>query len=273
MRIQITDSLDEPTAYQVRSLYAGRGLPAPAELSEQTPDTFYALYYIEETPVSFLMAFCPGNDLCEICGLTRADHERQGFFSALLEAAAVKIKGRQCGQIRLCFPADSSSGAAFAEKNGLRLVHTEYELALSAGSFKGCAGNAKVTARRVRLKRCRRWRAKRLAAAIFGPDQPVFTESGCGMSGSYIIKYGLRTAGIMNILMQDENSACCLYGFGILPGLRRRGIARAALKELTAMLPPGACITLTVSGENIPALNLYRSSGFSDIFSVSFYGK
>ena len=61
---------------------------------------------------------------------------------------------------------------------------------------------------------------------------------------------------------QSGGALFYLCGFGILPGFRGQGLAKAALSRILADCPAGGRLFLQVSTENAPAFSLYQSMGF-----------
>lgn len=91
-----------------------------------------------------------------------------------------------------------------------------------------------------------------------------FAPSLRDMFRGYVAIEGSKIVGVTIIQRHGTTNAWAVGTVGVLPGYRRRGIARAAIeKSLSLMREHGAAKTrLSVINGNIPAQRLYESLGF-----------
>ncbi len=71
-------------------------------------------------------------------------------------------------------------------------------------------------------------------------------------------------AGYLVLLKRANSTGLRIYSLGVHPDARKRGIARQLLACAEMMAPDHGCdrLTLEVSIDNHPAIDLYRASGF-----------
>lgn len=119
-----------------------------------------------------------------------------------------------------------------------------------------------------------------IASITEEPDVKLFTLSGatsCNASPKDILKSRIWQSpkdllGMFGLLPQGDT--VYLFGFGILPSYRRRGLGLAALQKICTMLKEQYnLIALQVSGSNLPAMELYRTFGFHVQEHVALYEK
>lgn len=88
-----------------------------------------------------------------------------------------------------------------------------------------------------------------------------------GGPGAYAVVASADEAAVGFALLHCVPPESELLSIGVLPHLRRSGIARALLREAARNLSPQGVTTmfLDVAADNTPAIALYRSLGFGDI--------
>ncbi len=295
----IFHSLTRTQLRQIRELHAASlerfpgpdllGLVLPkAEVSEE--DAFYALHYIEETPVSFLSCFCPDGEICELSGCTSPRFRNRGFFSCLLKAAKKEAE-RLFGDVLFYFQCLSSDPdtAAFCEAQGLVFSHSECIMEKaqpSRGPDEGILQTAVPPASRVSLRPSA---DKALLAKLHRKafDCPAaFSEDYMDTiladpdTVSHLILAEKKNVGLVHLTFQDapagpaagpKEQIVYLMGLGILPAFRRRGLAEAALQAVFSLLPDRSRLTLQVSTLNTAAFRLYEKLGFEVSSRLDYY--
>ena len=116
-----------------------------------------------------------------------------------------------------------------------------------------------------------------LGSVSLPPDQsPAFTLSFETEEPSLIavtarLQSSRRPAGSCRLFL--EGSSACLFSFEIRPSLRGRGLGYAFLCQLISRLKAMdiAVLNLQVSGQNLPAFNLYKKTGFRIRDTLSYY--
>ena len=82
---------------------------------------------------------------------------------------------------------------------------------------------------------------------------------------------GQWAVGSFSLYLQPP--AACLFEVEIAEPLRGRGLGEAMIRKLQALVPALgiSTITLQVSGDNLPALGLYKKTGFRIAETLSYY--
>lgn len=70
------------------------------------------------------------------------------------------------------------------------------------------------------------------------------------------------------VLVADEAQILDIY---VEPEKRRQGLAERTLREWLAKLPPKTKVILEVRASNIPARNLYKKLGFTELYQRKNY--
>ena len=93
----------------------------------------------------------------------------------------------------------------------------------------------------------------------------------------YIATFGEAPIGckepVGTLRLHEAQDRIGIYGFGILPGYRRRGYGRQMLEEVIRTIRSSSqkMITLEVETDNINAIGLYRSCGFEINTTYDYY--
>lgn len=287
MKNHIYHTLSQTAVKQVEALHASclEDFPGPALLGLVLPepdtredDTFYALYYIEETLVSFLSCFCPDGAAAEISGFTAPAFRNRGFFSCLLKEAKKEAEGLfdEVSFYFQCLAGDPDT-AAFCANRGLVFSHAECIMKLPAGR-RPCKAEAlsPLPPAACRLLPSADWKllaelhAKSFACPLAFSDDYMHGICSDKNTVSYLISVNERTVGLMHLTFSGN---VYLMGLGILPEYRQKGFAGAALQAACALLPEHSGLYLQVSTLNTAAFRLYKKTGFQvssrlDYFSV-----
>ncbi len=302
MTDHICHTLTQTAISQIESLHAAcqnrvsgpclLGLLLP-EAGVREEDTFYALYYIEETPVSFLSCFCPNGKTCEISGFTSPSFRNQGFFSCLFNGAKKEAE-RLFGDVTFSFQclAEDPDTAAFCRTRGLSFSHSEciMEKAWLGMQPSGLGGAiAKTSSPSTSCVSLRPSADRTLLAklhgkafgcpAAFSADyvNTVLADPG---TVSHLILADGKTVGLLHLTFSEATDrspanpgqrAVYLMGLGILPEFRRQGFAEAALQAIFTRLRKGSRLTLQVSTLNTAAFRLYEKLGFEVSSRLDYY--
>ncbi|MCI8466077.1 MAG: GNAT family N-acetyltransferase [Lachnospiraceae bacterium] len=306
MQNHIFYTLSKTISEQIEALYAScvetasgpalLGLALPeADLLEE--DTFYALYYIEDTLVSFLSCFCPDGKTAEISGFTAPRFRNQGFFSCLLKEAQKEARNL-FGPVSFrfqCLLSDPDT-TSFCKARNLAFAYSECMMArqqketdLNRVLSSPNALSADLPVVRL-LSTTKRKTLERLHEKAFfcSPEfsslyiNTVLTEEN---TVSYVIKKAKHpeaqdvlsasqdVVGLFHLSFQkfktsghqsgnERKQMVYLTGLGILPGYRRQGFAEAALRSLFSLLPKNSRLILQVATSNKAAFSLYRKLDF-----------
>lgn len=251
MKIIRTKQLD---LHQLEDLHT---LETACRSHDQTSLTFptedgclFFLLYDEETLLSAFSAIFNEFETCSCSAFTLPSCRRRGHFTRLLEELL-----KESGECDLLFLADDSCADAkhTLDAIGAELLNREHmmELRLPAPS-PGLDS-----------------RAVKFSPTLSPRDEDTL----------YTIHVNDQPAGSFHIIFQNET--VCFYGFEIQEPLRNQGIgtraAAALIEELNRSARPQpedlpvSRVLLQVSGDNEPALALYRKLGFAFTETLSYY--
>lgn len=282
MQNHIRHTLSRTALSQIEALHdiCLNGFSGPARLGLVLPETdlpepdvFYALYYIEETPVSFLSCFCPDGRTAEISGFTSPDFRNRGIFSRLLNETKKEARSLfgTVDFLYQCLSSDSDT-AAFCKSHGLSFSHAECVMEIPAESLsrKASASGLK-TALSSGLRPFICLRASTDQKTLAGLHEKSFHCPHAFSTDyinavlsdedtvSYLILADGTAVGLMHLTFGEN---VYLMGLGILPEYRRRGLAEAALLAAFSLLPEYSGLFLQVSTANTAAFSLYQKLGF-----------
>lgn len=298
----ISHTLTKAVICQIEALHAACTEPFPGpdllglvlpEAEGAEEDAFYALYYIEETPVSFLSCFCPDGEVCELSGFTAPSFRNRGFFSLLFKEAKKEAK-RLFGDVTFSFQCLSSDPdtTAFCKARGLSFSHSECIMervwpgTKPSGHGGAVPGAAFPTASGVSLRPSddrallARLHGKAFdCPAAFSMDYVDTVLADPGTVSRLILADG-KPVGLLHLTFQGapagpsagrEGQTAYLTGLGILPEFRRRGFAGAALGAAFSLLPNHSRLALQVSTLNTAAFRLYEKLGFEVSLRLDYY--
>ena len=197
------------------------------------------------------IAVFEGDGLWECYGFTRPDARRRGYFNSLLEMLE-QDAAQALPEPDLCFVADPNSSAAVnvLAAIGAELWYEEYAMEWN----KDACGNlspAPLSPSPLRL-----------TSVSGGPESRLdFTA---WLSGD-------QKAGSFSLYLQPPSA--CLFEVEIAEPFRGRGLGQAMIRQLQDLTPAIGISTLTlqVSGDNLPALRLYKKTGFHITDTLSYY--
>lgn len=251
MKIIRTKQLD---LHQLEDLHA---LETACRSHDQTSLTFptedgclFFLLYDEETLLSAFSAIFNEFETCSCSAFTLPSCRRRGHFTRLLEELL-----KESDECDLLFLADDSCADAkhTLDAIGAELLNREHmmELRLPAPSPGPDS------------------RAVKFSPALSPRDEDTL----------YTIRVNDQPAGSFHLIFQNET--VYFYGFEIQEPLRNQGIgtraAAALIEELNRSARPQpedltvSRVLLQVSGDNEPALALYRKLGFAFTETLSYY--
>ena len=264
MSIKIETTLSSARKLQLESLVFLCLKAFPAPLSVPTDGDVY--FFMEEP--SYL-----GNGSAELLGLlalyeteehlwdcsafTRPDKRQEGIFSALLEEAETAYPEDQ-----FSFPVPDSSQCLPALKTleaiGAQLWYQEHLMTLTAGSpswnlsFSGSARQPELP----------------LQIKLEEENESGYTLAAKAFSGSVCI-----ASCSVSVQTDGSQTSGCLYHVLVPEPLRGQGIGT---RFLSALLPELnrqgiSAFLLQVSGDNLPAIALYKKTGFQMKETLSYY--
>ncbi|MDQ2809266.1 MAG: GNAT family N-acetyltransferase [Chloroflexota bacterium] len=211
----------------------------------------------------------------ELCGMVHPRYRRQGIGRALLDAAVAACRARAVRELLLICEAGSVGGQALAAQAGATYQFGEdrMELTLATAPARPSAAPA------VLITPAGAADAPLLAAiegAVFADPvartiERVQENLADPATQYYLVWLDGIVVGSGRILHTPERAY--LYAFGVLPAYRGRGVGRAFLHGLFALLQTGGYprLALEVETENAPAITLYGSCGFGIITTYGYF--
>lgn len=271
MNIIRTLSLSQKQMEDIRSLTSlccqndGIILSCPEDADE-----FWILYEVNaegamEYPAAFFAVYKTEPDLWECYAFTRPDRRRRGYFSTL--CSSVCEDSREEGEPDLCFITDNRCGQTLEVLKHMEaeFLYDEYMMALEPGLADGDADGASVHGGCP--DKCRE-----LLLSII-PDNGLLTVTAwLNPSDAEDSPTGVPSpAGSCRLSIRGRD--VYLYALEILPQLRGRGYGACFMDCIISMLKERGYrgLSLQVSGNNEPALGLYKKTGFRITETLSYY--
>ena len=250
------------------------------------------LYYINEELVSYLGISCFDNETGELCGMTHPDWRNQGLFGRLLSLAAYECRHGRYKTLLLLSDDASESGMNYLRTKQYGYAHSEYRMKrISPAQASPVIEYAAVADTELaaepspflRLRPARKEDEREIArqnAILFlsseetaAPDEPEPSPLEDQQENCRTLMIELDGSVIGKIHIEYGDQCAFIYGFGILPGYRKQGYGRRALKEVLQMLDEqGIPVNeLDVVCTNRNALHLYQSCGFEEQSVMNYY--
>ncbi len=234
-------------------------------------------------PVAFLAH--AGNELVGYCSLEgdasvaelsvmiHPDWRRQLVAARLFEAARARFK--QAGGERLIAVCedDSVGGRAFLRMLAAQLAFAEHRMLFQGTQSPAPAPQAAA----LTVERARPEEIPALAVALahaFNADPERMRpdlEQAMNQATEQVYIARLNGAIIGGFRLSDLQDATGIYAFGVDPAYQRRGLGRQMLARACALAPDGRRITLEVDTDNVAAIALYRSAGFTITTTYGYY--
>lgn len=275
-RLVAAQSLAPDQIDQIRALAdlcnARDGLELTLNLHPTPPpgETNQFLYYCD----GVLTGFCsmwPGNN-SELSGMVHPDYRRRGIGRELFGVAQAEIKRRGAKALLIC-EQDSPSGQAFVAAIGLPRDLAEHRMELQAFV------PAPPADQRFHLRRATLEDVDTLAhvtVAAFG-DPPEQTRQSIERliatpnQRFYLAEWEREPVGALRT--EDYDHRTFIYGFGVVPERRGRGLGRQILSHAieTRQHEGRTAFALEVETDNVPALALYRSCGFEIVRTYEYF--
>lgn len=224
---------------------------------------------------STLVGFCTldsGRDM-ELCGAVHPDHRRRGVGRALLAAALAESRRRGRERALVICEDASLAGVALLSAAGATRAFAEHRMELAARchapeSDHGLTVQRADPADAVDVARV-------IAHAMNDDELHVRRDVDAAIAGPaervYLAREGGHAVAALRVVFGSDRAY--IYGFGVLSEHRRRGIGRRFLTEVIAALQAEGHnrIALEVETDNIAAVSLYRTMGFTTITTYGYH--
>ncbi len=213
----------------------------------------------------------------EVTGMVHPNFRRQGVFSTLLQLALAECRRRNAGPVLLLCDRNAASGQKFLEKINAVYRVSEFEMYLQ---------NERTRADE-RLPCDISFRKATNADAFEVARQNAIYFGDCLVEGNdniplpedeekrgmtiYLAEKNHQLIG--KVHLQLTNGLGGIYGLGVLPEHRGKGLGRAILLEAIETLKAASAteIMLQVATENATALSLYKSCGFREASVMDYF--
>lgn len=211
----------------------------------------------------------------ELCGMVHPAYRRQGVGRALLAAAVAACRARTVRELLLICEAASVGGRAFVAHAGAAYAFGEDRMERTLAPPPAPVRDAPA----VTITPAGAADAPQLAAieaVVFDSPEERTVERVLANLADPATQYYLAAwdgvpVGSGRIIRAPDRAY--LYAFGVLPAYRGRGLGRAFLYGLFALLRTDGYtrLALEVETENAPAGALYRRCGFQPITTYGYY--
>lgn len=224
-----------------------------------------------------ISAFGGRSATLEVTGMVHPNYRRQGIFSKLFELALAECRRRNADSVLLLCDRKSDSGQKFLKKVGAAYNVSEFEMYLNDES-------SEVNGKRLcdinfrKATNADAFEIARQNAIYFGhrldeenENIPLPEDEERRGITIYLAKKDDKLIG--KVQLQLANGLGGIYGLGVLPEHRGKGLGRAILLGAIEKLKAANAteIMLQVATENETALNLYKSCGFHETSVMDYF--
>ncbi len=207
-----------------------------------------------------------GGEALEVNGMVHPDYRGKGIFSRLFSLVKDEFNKRNINQMLLLSDNKSIAGIEFIKKLGCDYDHSEYDMNLDMGIKHEL--NTNLVFRKV--TDIDKSKLSKENFEFFYEDE--FNHNTDSTSqGTYVIENDGVIIGKSRLEVIDNIGG--IYGLEVIPEYRGKGYGRELLllsikklKELNVN-----SITLQVETNNKNALNLYKSCGFKENYTMDYY--
>lgn len=256
-----TTVLSEGQKKEITGLATACALAEPISLSAPLEDGLsYFLGYEGKELVSMVFLFFPEETVCECGAYTLPESRQKGYFSRLLDEALAFVEEYEKSRnpdVDFCFLTDGKSpdAAAALKALGAEYWYSEYSMSLDLPA------SGPVSKERPSLH-TQTWK---------GADETCpplrITEA-----EQHLYTAALDDTAVGVCLILPNGNSVYFYGFEIKESFRRRGYGQHFLTAMIELLSKDyRRITLQVSSQNTPAVNLYKKTGFHITETLSYY--
>jgi GNAT superfamily N-acetyltransferase len=215
-----------------------------------------------------------GGSTMEVNGMVDPDFRKRGIFTTLFECVKEEWLKRSGLPMLMLTDRKSLEGQAFVRKTGAVHAHSEYEMVLDATKK-----TIPFSPESISLRKATNDDAEQVAyqnAIYFGESIEHTTlimpeeEAKRGLT-IYIAEVDQTIIGKVNL--QKTGDLGAIYGLGILPEFRGRGLGRALLLVAVEKFKADGYekVMLQVEALNDTALSLYLSCGFEMTSTMDYF--
>lgn len=230
------------------------------------------MYFNNDELIGYLGICDFGGDEIEVNGMVHPEYRRMGVFKRLFSLARDEWQKRKSISMLLLSDNQSTAGIEFIKTVCDGYAHSEYDMLLNIKRFKGNNYD------RLKLRRVTKNDAQEIARQNsiyfnmeFLEEDSIETDDGSYKNITYIAENEHGAVGKVRI--EINNKLGGIYGLGVLPEYRGLGYGREILSmAIEELLKNNAEeIFLQVLTNNKNALNLYKSCGFDERYTMDYY--
>lgn len=250
--------------------YAGGQTPSD-EAPEGEVNEF--LYYEEDRLVGYA-GICGFGGPLEIAGMVHPDLRRSGIFSCINAAVRTECRRRGASEPLLLCDRNAVDGQGYLAHRGAVLASSEYSMVLEEpGNLPAPDRTEGLVLKKAEDKDASEILRQNRIYFDADADVPEMRPSDEEARGMRIYLAEVQGVPVGKIHLQQGPSGGGIYGLGVLPEHRGRGLGREILLQGAWMLAEAGQtpIILQVATENRTALNLYQSCGFRLVSVMDYF--
>lgn len=207
-----------------------------------------------------------GGEALEVNGMVHPEYRRKGIFSRLFSLVTDEFNKRNINQMLLLSDNKSIAGIEFIKKLGCDYDHSEYDMNLDMDINHEL--NTNLAFRKV--TDIDKSKLSKENFEFFYEDE-FNHNTDSSSQGTYVIENDGVIIGKARLEVTDNIGG--IYGLEVIPEYRGKGYGRELLLLSIKRLKEQNVnsITLQVETNNKNALNLYKSCGFRENYTMDYY--
>lgn len=214
-----------------------------------------------------------GGDSLEVNGMVHPDYRRRGIFTKLISLVKYEFNKRDTTEMLLLSDNNSISGNEFIKKLNCSYKFSEYDMNLDM-DVKNELNINDIEFKRVTNNNVNKLKSLNLEffdEYDYEGISDYETNEGNSSSATYVMEMNNVIMG--KVRLEINNGTGGIYGLEVLPNYRGNGYGRKLLILSINKLKESNIniVTLQVAAENKKALNLYKSCGFKENYTMNYY--
>jgi ribosomal protein S18 acetylase RimI-like enzyme len=230
------------------------------------------MYFNNDELIGYLGICDFGGDEIEVNGMVHPEYRRIGVFKRLFSLARDEWQKRKSISMLLLSDHESTSGLEFIKSVCDGYAHSEYDMILNVENFKRIKSDTLKLRKVTKDDTSEITRQNKVYFNMeFSEEDNIETEGGNYKNITYMAENEHGAVGKVRIEINNKQGG--IYGLGVLPEYRGIGYGREILSmAIEELLKNNAEeIFLQVLTNNKNALNLYKSCGFSERYTMDYY--